>query len=177
MCGDAGFLMNVQEMETARRLGSELTVLIWEDNEYGLIAWKQENEFGHHTDLSFGNPKWLKLADAFGWNGYYCANSGDLKDVLTQSFRDPGPSLVVIPSTTGKTASSPKNSAKSPRPCRGHPCGVPQTPLWCPVPVDPPLDSGDQGGRPRALTGALGSPLRASPKRKQRRGHPCGVPW
>ena len=40
VCGDAGFLMNVQEMETARRLGSEITVLVWEDNEYGLIAWK-----------------------------------------------------------------------------------------------------------------------------------------
>ena len=97
VCGDAGFLMNVQEMETARRLGSEITVLVWEDHEYGLIAWKQENEFGRHTDLSFGNPDWLQLADAFGWNGYYCANSRDLRDVLEQSFRDPGPSLVVIP--------------------------------------------------------------------------------
>ena len=97
VCGDAGFLMNVQEMETARRLGSEITVLVWEDNEYGLIAWKQENEFGHHTDLSFGNPDWLQLADAFGWNGYYCPNSRDLRQVLEQSFRDPGPSLVVIP--------------------------------------------------------------------------------
>ncbi|MCY3840817.1 MAG: acetolactate synthase large subunit [Gammaproteobacteria bacterium] len=97
VCGDAGFLMNVQEMETARRLGSEITVLVWEDNEYGLIAWKQENEFGRHTDLSFGNPKWLQLADAFDWNGYYCPNSRDLKDVLERSFRDPGPSLVVVP--------------------------------------------------------------------------------
>ena len=97
VCGDAGFLMNVQEMETATRLGSKLTVLVWEDNEYGLIAWKQENEFGRHTDLSFGNPKWLQLADAFGWNGYHCVNSRDLKGVLEASFRDPGPSLVVIP--------------------------------------------------------------------------------
>ena len=97
VCGDGGFLMNVQEMETATRLGSNLTVLLWEDNEYGLIAWKQENEFGRHTDLSFGNPKWLELAHAFGWNGYTCANSGDLRDVLERSFRDPGPSLVVIP--------------------------------------------------------------------------------
>ena len=97
VCGDAGFLMNVQEMETAKRLGSKLTVLVWEDNEYGLIAWKQENEFGYHTDLSFDNPHWLKLADAFGWNGYHCTNSRSLKDVLETSFQDPGPSLVVIP--------------------------------------------------------------------------------
>lgn len=95
--GDAGFLMNVQEMETAKRLGSEITVLVWEDNEYGLIAWKQENEFGHHTDLSFGNPDWLELANAFGWNGHYCAASRELKGVLESSFREPGPSLVVIP--------------------------------------------------------------------------------
>ena len=95
--GDAGFLMNVQEMETAKRLGSEITVLVWEDNEYGLIAWKQENEFGHHTDLSFGNPDWLELASAFGWNGYYCAASRDLEGVLESSFREEGPSLVVIP--------------------------------------------------------------------------------
>ena len=95
--GDAGFLMNVQEMETAKRLGSEITVLVWEDNEYGLIAWKQENEFGHHTDLSFGNPDWLELASAFGWNGHYCEASRDLEGVLESSFREPGPSLVVIP--------------------------------------------------------------------------------
>jgi len=97
VCGDAGFLMNVQEMETAKRLDSDITALVWEDNEYGLIAWKQENEFGRHTDLSFGNPKWLELADAFGWNGYYCADSRDLRDVLESSFESPGPSLVVIP--------------------------------------------------------------------------------
>ena len=97
VCGDAGFLMNVQEMETAKRLGSKLTVLVWEDNEYGLIAWKQENEFGRHTDLSFDNPHWLKLADAFGWNGYHCTDSRSLKGVLETSFQDPGPSLVVIP--------------------------------------------------------------------------------
>ena len=95
--GDAGFLMNVQEMETAKRLGSEITVLVWEDNEYGLIAWKQENQFGRHTDLSFDNPDWLELASAFGWNGYYCAASRDLETVLETSFREPGPSLVVIP--------------------------------------------------------------------------------
>ncbi len=97
VCGDAGFLMNVQEMETARRLDSNLTVLVWEDNEYGLIAWKQENQFGHHTDLAFGNPKWLTLADAFGWHGHYCPNSADLRPTLEAAFQESGPSLVVIP--------------------------------------------------------------------------------
>ena len=54
-------MMNVQEMETARRLNQNFVAMVWEDNAYGLIAWKQHNEFGKHTDLSFGNPDWLKL--------------------------------------------------------------------------------------------------------------------
>jgi acetolactate synthase-1/2/3 large subunit len=97
VCGDAGFLMNVQEMETARRLDANFTALVWEDGAYGLIAWKQEGEFGHHTDLSFGNPDWLELASAFGWNGFYCKRSRDLKEVLEKSFEADGPSLVVVP--------------------------------------------------------------------------------
>ena len=95
--GDGGFMMNVQEMETARRLDSNIVVMVWEDGGYGLIAWKQTNEFGHHTDLSFGNPDWLQLALAYGWNGHLCVNSRDLKSTLEIAFDEAGPSLVVIP--------------------------------------------------------------------------------
>jgi len=95
--GDAGFLMNAQEMETARRLGSNIVVMVWEDNAYGLIAWKQETHFGRHTDLSFGNPDWLTLAAAFGWNGHFCAKSAELAATLEAAFEEQGPSLVVIP--------------------------------------------------------------------------------
>lgn len=97
ICGDAGFLMNVQEMETARRLDSDIVVMVWEDHAYGLIAWKQEGEFGHHTDLAFGNPDWMKLADAFGWHGHHVPNSVDLAAVLRQALDEKGPSLVVVP--------------------------------------------------------------------------------
>lgn len=97
ICGDAGFMMNVQEMETAKRLNSNIVVMVWEDNAYGLIAWKQENEFGHHTDLSFGNPNWLELASAFGWSGHKVTNSRDLQDELSAAFKVRGPSLVVVP--------------------------------------------------------------------------------
>ena len=97
ICGDAGFLMNVQEMETAHRLGSNIVAMVWEDNAYGLIAWKQTAEFGKHTDLDFGNPKWLTLADAFGWGGHYVANSRDLSATLKAAFAETGPSLVVVP--------------------------------------------------------------------------------
>jgi acetolactate synthase-1/2/3 large subunit len=97
ICGDAGFLMNVQEMETARRLNSDITVMVWEDHCYGLIAWKQDNQFGRHTDLDFGNPEWLGLATAFGWNGHKVENSADLAGVLETALAESGPSLVVIP--------------------------------------------------------------------------------
>jgi acetolactate synthase-1/2/3 large subunit len=97
ICGDAGFLMNVQEMETARRLDSDIVVMVWEDNAYGLIAWKQEGEFGRHTDLAFGNPDWMKLADAFGWHGHHVENSADLAAALRQALDEKGPSLVVVP--------------------------------------------------------------------------------
>ena len=95
--GDGGFMMNVQEMETAKRLNSKIVVMVWEDGGYGLIQWKQTNEFGRHTDLAFGNPDWLQLASAFGWNGYVCKKSRDLKGTLEAAFNAAGPSLVVIP--------------------------------------------------------------------------------
>jgi acetolactate synthase-1/2/3 large subunit len=97
IAGDAGFLMNVQEMETATRIGSNIVVMVWADNEYGLIAWKQETHFGRHTDLAFGNPDWLKLADAFDWNGHYVESSDLLAATLENAFNEDGPSLVVIP--------------------------------------------------------------------------------
>ncbi len=97
IAGDAGFLMNVQEMETAHRLNSNLVMMVWEDMEYGLIAWKQEAEFGHHTDLAFGNPDWMQLAAAFGWHGHRIDNSADLEAGLEAAFNEDGPSLVVIP--------------------------------------------------------------------------------
>ena len=97
IAGDAGFLMNVQEMETAVRIGSNIVVLVWADNEYGLIAWKQETHFGRHTDLSFGNPDWEQLASAFGWNGHYVSRSEELAGTLESAFQESGPSLIVIP--------------------------------------------------------------------------------
>ncbi len=97
ICGDGGFLMNVQEMETALRLGTDIVVMIWEDGGYGLIEWKQQNEFGRHVDLGFGNPDFVALAHAFGWNGHRVEKSRDLHDVLEKAFTESGPSLIVIP--------------------------------------------------------------------------------
>ena len=95
--GDADIMMNLQEMETASRLGSDITMLVWEDKAYGLIEWKQEEEFGKHTDLSFGNPDWLNLCTAMGWKGDRCENAADLQDALREALDHKGPALVVIP--------------------------------------------------------------------------------
>ncbi len=97
ICGDAGFLMNVQEMETAKRLNVNMVVMVWEDNMYGLIAWKQTNEFGKHTDLSFNNPDWMQLASAFNWHGHHVTKSKDLTATLETAFSERGPSLIVVP--------------------------------------------------------------------------------
>ncbi len=97
LCGDGGFLMNVQEMETARRLNCDMTVLVWQDNSYGLIEWKQENEFDRHIDLSFGNPDFVKLADAFGWTGIRVEHSADLEPALRSAVETGGPVLVTMP--------------------------------------------------------------------------------
>lgn len=97
ICGDAGFLMNVQEMETAKRLDSNITVMVWEDHAYGLIAWKQSQEFGRHTDLAFGNPDWAQLAGAFGWQFQHVETGGDLPVALQTAHDHRGPSLIVVP--------------------------------------------------------------------------------
>lgn len=95
--GDGDFLMNVQEMETARRLDSDITMLVWEDGGYGLISWKQEDDFGSHTDLAFGNPDWQQLAASFGWRCQQVTRARDLRGALEEELASAGPSLVAIP--------------------------------------------------------------------------------
>ncbi len=95
LCGDGDFLMNVQEMETIARLGLDVTVVVWEDAAYGLIAWKQQVEFGRHTDLSFTNPNWVGLAAAFGWRGEHVDASRHFAPALRRALDHRGPALLV----------------------------------------------------------------------------------
>ena len=97
ICGDGGFLMNVQEMETAKRLGTNIVAMVWEDGGYGLISWKQDNQFNRHTNLSFGNPDFVKLAESFGWEGVRVENAADLAPTLDRAFHADSPVLIVIP--------------------------------------------------------------------------------
>ena len=97
ICGDAGVLMNIQDLETARRLGLNIVIMIWEDHEYRLIKWKQQIEFGEHSDLTFSNPDWCKLAEAFDCKGLRCDDSTQLGSVLAEAFAADRPVLLAIP--------------------------------------------------------------------------------
>ena len=89
--------MNVQEMETAKRLGTNIVAMVWEDGGYGLISWKQDNQFNRHTNLSFSNPDFVKLAESFGWEGFRVENAVDLASTLDKAFHADSPALIVIP--------------------------------------------------------------------------------
>jgi acetolactate synthase-1/2/3 large subunit len=97
LCGDGGFLMNSQELETAKRIGANVTVVIWRDDGYGLIDWKQRNEFGKPFGVDFGNPDFVAYAESFGIAGFRVGSAVDLYPTLMRALEVPGPSVVEIP--------------------------------------------------------------------------------
>ena len=99
LAGDGAFLQNVQEMETARRIGTNIIVVVWVDGGYGLISWKQDNRWNKHSDLSFGNPDFDALAQAFDWAHFACDDSTKLAGVLQDAVAATAerPVLVSIP--------------------------------------------------------------------------------
>jgi len=97
VCGDGGFMMNSQEMETAVRLKLNLVVLILEDNAYGMIRWKQAVDGFPDFGLGFGNPDFVKYADSYGAKGRRVASADGLAPALEAAFGDGGVQLVVAP--------------------------------------------------------------------------------
>jgi acetolactate synthase I/II/III large subunit len=95
--GDGGFLMNCQELETAVRLRTPVVNLVWENGQFGSIAWKQDQKFGRHFDVDFGNPDFVKLADAFGMPAWRCTSAGELRQRLVDALALDLPSLIVVP--------------------------------------------------------------------------------
>ena len=86
--GDAGFMMNSQEMETALRHNKSIVILIWTDSEYGLIKWHQLRQFGRPSNISFTNPDFVKYAESFGAKGYRVESAADLLPTLKQAIAD-----------------------------------------------------------------------------------------
>jgi len=95
--GDGSFLMNAQEIETAVREQIPLTVLIWEDDAYGLIEWKMDLELGQHSNVAFTNPDFVQFAASFGAKGYRIASADELLPTLREALADGGVSIIACP--------------------------------------------------------------------------------
>jgi acetolactate synthase-1/2/3 large subunit len=95
--GDGGFLMNFQELETARRLGVAVVNVVWEDARFGSIAWKQERKFGRHFDVDFSNPDFVALGESFGLSAWRCASIEDFSDHLRRALELDQSSVIVLP--------------------------------------------------------------------------------
>jgi len=97
ICGDGGFMMNSQEMETAVRLGLNLTVLILNDSAYGMIRWKQANMGFADFGLTYNNPDFVQYAESYGANGYRVESAAHLKQLLAHTRDTPGVHLIDCP--------------------------------------------------------------------------------
>ncbi|MDV3502514.1 acetolactate synthase large subunit [Marinobacter sp. M-5] len=97
ICGDGGFMMNSQELETAVRLGLNLVVLIINDNAYGMIKWKQSQEGFADYGLDYRNPDFVKYAESYGANGHRVARTEDLRPTLEAALGAGGVHLVDVP--------------------------------------------------------------------------------
>ena len=95
--GDAGFLMNSQEIETALRIGVAIVILVWNDSKYGLIKWHQDRRFGRDTQIEFNNPDLVKYAESFGARGYRVDSADDLLPTLKQAITDDTVVLIDCP--------------------------------------------------------------------------------
>jgi acetolactate synthase-1/2/3 large subunit len=95
--GDGGFLMNCQELETAVRLGTPTVNIVWENQQFGSIVWKQDKKFGRHFGTDFSNPDFVKLAESFGMAAWRCGSVGDFSEHLRRALTLEVPSLIVLP--------------------------------------------------------------------------------
>jgi len=95
--GDAGFMMNSQEIETALRHNLAIVVMIWHDKEYGLIKWHQQRRFGRSGDISFNNPDFVKYAESFGAIGYRVNSAEKLIPTMEQAFADNTVVIIDVP--------------------------------------------------------------------------------
>lgn len=92
--GDGGFAMNSQELETAVRLGLNFAVLIFNDSGYGLIKWRQLDQYGESHNVDFTNPDFVKLAEAMNCKGYKVEKAGDLMPILEEAFKQKVPAII-----------------------------------------------------------------------------------
>ena len=97
VCGDGGFMMNSQELETAVRLRLDLVVLVLVDNAYGMIRWKQAVDGFADFGMTFGNPDFVRYAQAYGAQGRHLTEIGELAAALEAAFQAGGVHLLAVP--------------------------------------------------------------------------------
>ncbi len=97
ICGDGGFMMNSQEMETAVRLNMNIVVLILNDNSYGMIRWKQASMGFEDWGLEYTNPDFVKYAESYGANGYRVEKTAELGPLLEKCLNTKGVHLIECP--------------------------------------------------------------------------------
>jgi acetolactate synthase-1/2/3 large subunit len=97
VCGDGGFMMNSQEMETAVRLKLNITVLVLNDNSYGMIRWKQANMGFADWGLTYGNPDFVKYAESYGAIGHRVESAEAVPDLLRHCLATDGVHLIDCP--------------------------------------------------------------------------------
>ena len=95
--GDAGFMMNSQEIETAIRCKLPIVILIWNDSSYGLIEWKQMNQFQRISNVRFENPDFVAYAESFGARGYRVERTADLPAILKAALANDTVSIIDCP--------------------------------------------------------------------------------
>lgn len=94
VCGDGGFMMNSQELETAVRLKLDLVVIILNDNAYGMIKWKQEGMGFENFGLDYNNPDFVQYAKAYGATGYRPTSCDEFRDILEDAVNSKGVHLI-----------------------------------------------------------------------------------
>jgi acetolactate synthase I/II/III large subunit len=97
VCGDGGFMMNSQEMETAVRLKLNLVVLVIEDGAFGMIRWKQAVDHFPDFGMTFNNPDFVKYAEAYGARGTRVEAIDDFIPTLEKAFAAGGVHLIAVP--------------------------------------------------------------------------------
>ena len=97
LCGDGGFMMNSQELETAVRLKLDLVVVIVEDSAYGMIRWKQAVDGFPDFGMTFGNPDFVAYANSYGGHGHRIASTAELVPTLEAAFAKGGVHVVAVP--------------------------------------------------------------------------------
>lgn len=98
--GDGGFLMNSQELETAKRLGVGYTIVVFNDNDYGLISWKQEISRGRSTGTRIGNPDFKAYAESFGIKAQRPGSLGELRAAFVEAVGSRELRLIEVPVDT-----------------------------------------------------------------------------